>query len=276
MSRYRRALAAALALAAGSLLAGFAGAGSPARGEAADEDAFGVLVFSRTTGFRHASIPSGVAAIQALGAENGFDVTATEDPARFNRRELREFEAVIFLNTTGTVLDPAQKRAFRRYIRRGGGYVGIHSAADTEHEWPFYLRLVGAEFLSHPLEQTAEFVNEAPRHPATAHLGPRFTVFDEFYSFVTNPRPDVRVLLSIDESTYSPDPNTTDLPGGTPASGVMGDHPMSWCHDNVGGRAFYTALGHENYLYELDWYRRHLLGGILTATRQVRANCRGS
>ena len=181
---------------------------------------------------------------------------------------------MIFLSTTGTVLDPEQKRALRRYIRAGGGYVGIHSAADTEHEWPFYEQLVGALFKSHPLQQPAEFENEGPRQPATAHLEQRFTVVDEFYSFKSNPRPGVRVLLTIDEDTYSPDPNTTNLPGGTPATGVMGDHPMSWCHDNAGGRSFYTAIGHEPYLYELDWYRQHLLGGILTATKQVKARCR--
>jgi type 1 glutamine amidotransferase len=84
----------------------------------------------------------------------------------------------------------------------------------------------------------------------------------------------VRVLLTIDESTYSPDPNTSNLPGNTPSSGVMGDHPMSWCHDNLGGRAFYTALGHESYLYQQEWFRTHLLGGILTAAKQVKAGCK--
>lgn len=268
---------AAVAIAAGlaaSLLAGPAGAGSPPRNAMAEDGAFQVLLFTRTTGFRHVSIPFGIEAIEELGEQNGFGVVATEDPAQFTGANLRRFEAVIFLLTTGTVLEGEQKRALRRYVGRGGGYVGIHSASDTEHEWPFYGRLVGAYFKSHPIQQSAEFVKEAPRQPATAHLAERFTVFDEFYSFKANPRPDVRVLLTIDEDTYSPDPNTTQLPGGTPASGYMGDHPMSWCHDNIGGRSFYTALGHENYLYELDWFRRHLLGGILTATKQAKARCR--
>jgi type 1 glutamine amidotransferase len=160
-------------------------------------------------------------------------------------------------------------------MRRGGGYVGIHSAADTEHEWRFYDRLVGALFRSHPLQQLAWFDNEAPDHPATAHLDGRFLAFDEFYSFKRNPRPNVRVLLTIDEDTYFPDPNTSDLPGNDPpATGYMGDHPMSWCHRNVGGRAFYTALGHEPYLYASGWYRRHILGGIQTAAGRVKASCR--
>jgi uncharacterized protein len=271
--RLRRTLVAALVAALCGALAG------PAVARAQEE--LDVLVFSRTTGFRHLSIPFGIEAIREIGAANGFTVEATEDPAQFTTPNLERFEVVVFLSTTGTVLDDPQRRAFMRYVRRGGGYVGIHSAADTEYEWPFYGSLVGAYFLSHPLQQSATIVNEGPDHPATAHLEPRFTTFDEFYSFRTNPRENVRVLLSIDESTYSPDPNTTNLPGGTPTSGVMGDHPMSWCHDfrrprggKRGGRAFYTALGHENYLYELDWFREHLLGGILTAARAVRANCR--
>lgn len=270
LSRPRLALCALAVATAATVGGGVSGAGA----QAPEADAFDVLVFSRTTTFRHASIPFGIEAIRQLGAANGFAVEATEDPTFFRPRHLKGFEAVIFLNTTGTVLEGTQKRALRRYIRRrGGSYVGIHSAADTEHEWPFYGRLVGAYFKSHPVQQTGTFVNEDPAHPATAHLEPRFTTFDEFYSFKTNPRPSVRVLLSIDESTYSPDPNTTNLPGGTPATGVMGDHPMSWCHDNMRGRSFYTALGHENYLYELDWFRRHLLGGILTATKRVEADC---
>jgi type 1 glutamine amidotransferase len=263
-----------IAIALALIGAGFTGADSQSAVAGSAEGEFQVLVFSHTTGYRHASIPAGIEAIRALGADHGVDVAATEAPSPLTRGNLRGFEAVIFLNTTGDVLpERQQQRALRRYVHSGGGYVGIHSAADTEHDWPYYGRLVGAYFKSHPIQQLADFENEGPRQPATEHLDTRFTVFDEFYSFKSNPRPDVRVLLTIDEDSYSPDPNTTHLPGGTPSSGYMGDHPMSWCHDNLGGRAFYTALGHEIHLYELDWYRRHVLGGILTATKQVKARC---
>jgi uncharacterized protein len=263
-----------IAIALALVGAGFVGADPPAAEAGSPESDFQVLVFSHTAGFRHASIPAGIEAIQALGEEHGFGVVATEDPTQFTPANLRRFEAVIFLLTTGDALpERRQQRALRLYVRAGGGYVGIHSAADTEHDWPFYGRLAGAYFKSHPIQQLGAFVNEGPRQPATAHLDPRFTVFDEFYSFKSNPRTDARVLLTIDEASYSPDPNTSQLPGGTPSSGYMGDHPMSWCHDNVGGRAFYTALGHEIHLYELAWYRQHLLGGILTATKQVKARC---
>lgn len=241
---------------------------------------FSVLVFSRTTGFRHLSIECGVTAMKEIGREHGFGVEATEDPTVFTTENLRRFGAVVFLNTTGTVLDTVeQRRAFEQYVRAGGGYVGIHSASDTEYDWPFYGDLVGAYFKCHPVQQLGSFDNEAPDHPATAHLADRFSVFDEFYSFRSNPRDDVRVLLSIDESTYLADPNTTHLPsednplGGLTGgeTGYMGDHPMSWVHNRLGGTAFYTALGHEHYLYGLDWFRQHLLGGVLVATRQMRA-----
>lgn len=233
-----------------------------------------VLVFSRTTTFRHPSIPFGIAAIRELGPEYGFKVVTTEDPKAFRRRNLRRFSAVVFLLTTGDVLNRRQQRAFRRYVRRGGGFAGIHSASDTEHDWPWYGRLVGAWFKNHPIQQTGTFVNEAPRHRMTRHLARRFTVFDEFYSFDRNPRADVRVLLSIDEDTYMPDPNTSHLPGGEPSTGYMGDHPMAWCHNRLAGRVFYTALGHEPYLYQVEWFRRHMVAGILYAARQVRADCR--
>lgn len=234
-----------------------------------------ILVFSKTAGFRHYSIPIGRDAIEDLGAEHGFGTDASENPAVFNRKGLRRYDAVVFLNTTGDILGPGQQKVLNRYIRRGGGYAGIHSAADTEHGWPFYRKLVGAHFQSHPIQQTAWFENEGgDGHPATEHLDSRFLTADEFYSFKQNPRKRVRVLLTIDEETYSPDPNTTQLPGGTPASGVMGDHPMSWCHENLGrGRTFYTALGHEGYLYAVDWYRRHILGGILYAAGVLDADC---
>jgi type 1 glutamine amidotransferase len=245
----------------------------PPRSKATASESPRILVFSRTEGFRHYSIPIGLAMIEDLGSKHGFEVEASEDAAAFTRANLARFDAVVFLSTTGDVLDRPEQRALNHYVRGGGGYAGIHSASDTEHEWPFYRKLVGAWFKSHPLQQLASFDNEAPRNPATKHLPERFTVFDEFYSFKTNPRPNVRVLLTIDESTYGPDPNTSYLPGGTPSSGVMGDHPMSWCHESLGGPSFYTELGHEGTTYLLGWFQRHVLGGIRIATGQAKANC---
>jgi type 1 glutamine amidotransferase len=191
----------------------------------------------------------------------------------FRGRNLRKYDVVVFLNTTGIVMDGKGRVALERYIRDGGGWVGIHSAADTEYDWDFYGKLLaGAWFKCHPLEQPGTIVREAAKHASTRHLPERWDIpIEEFYSFKKNPRPRTRVLLSIDESSYFQDPNTSDLPSQTypddyePVSGVMGDHPMSWTHRVGDGRVWYTALGHEVNMYLDDSYRRHLRGGILSA-----------
>jgi len=239
---------------------------------------FKVLVYSRTAGFRHTSIEPGIAALGEIGSANGFAVDATEDPSVFTAANLRQYAVVLFLNTTLTVLDTeAQRQALQGFMAAGGGYVGIHSAADTEHDWPWYGSLVGAYFKSHPVQQVGRFRIEAADHPSVAHLANPYTIFDEFYSFKTNPRGTVRVLMNIDEASYQQNPNTSCLPESPTfpngVSGVMGDHPMSWCHDRMGGRAWYTALGHEAGLYQLPDFRQHLLQGILTAARRVPADC---
>ncbi len=216
-----------------------------------------VLVFSRTTGFRHDSIPAGIAAIRNLG---GFSVDATEDPGAFQPENLRRYRVVVFLNTTGDVLDPAQQQAFEGYVRGGGGYVGVHAAADTEYDWPFYGELVGAWFRSHPAVQPARIVVEDHRHPSTAHLGATWSRADEWYNFRINPRPHVHVLLRLDESTYQ--------------GGSMGaDHPIAWCHPVGAGRAFYTGLGHTVESYAEPAYRAHLLGAIRYAAGLVSGTC---
>jgi uncharacterized protein len=236
-----------------------------------------LLVFSRTTGFRHMSIEVGVETVKQLGDEHGFAVEATEDQNVFTDRKLRGVDAVLFLNTTGNVLDPSGRRALRRFLLDGGGWAGVHSAADTEYDWPFYTRiLAGGRFLCHPAQQPGVIVREARKHVSTAHLEKRWQVpFEEFYSFTANPRGRARVLLSIDESTYQQDPNTSQLPtqeGELPegTSGVMGDHPMSWQHRLGDGLSWYTALGHEIGMYVDPAYRQHLLGGLLTVLRHGR------
>lgn len=245
-----------------------------------------LLVFSRTAGFRHASIETGVETVRQLGAEHGFAVDPTEDPAAFTPENLARYTAVMWLSTTGIVLDADQKAAFEGYIARGGGYVGVHSASDSEYDWPFYGELVGAYFKNHPVfplyaeggpgVQAGDFHVEAAEHPSTAHLPRPWRVSDEFYSFKRNPRGSVRVLLNIDEGSYDQDPNTSNAFGPNEPfgeTGVMNDHPMSWCHDNLGGRAWYTALGHSVAIYAIPEYRQHLLNGILTAMRRVPADC---
>ncbi|WP_020521519.1 ThuA domain-containing protein [Catelliglobosispora koreensis] len=253
MSALRRVLA-CVVLASAFLLA-------PAPAQAA---AFSVLVFSKTAGFRHDSIPAGIAAIQALGTANNFTVVATEDAAQFNDANLANYATVVWLSTTGDVLDATQQAAFERYIRAGGGYVGIHAAADTEYGWAWYGNLAGAYFSSHPAVQSATVKVEDPAHASTSGLPAKWTRTDEWYNFQANPRPRVHVLASLDEKTYSP---------GTP----MGfDHPISWCQEFDGGKSWYTGLGHANETFNDTAFRNHLLGGINTTADAVASDCKAS
>lgn len=220
-----------------------------------------VLVFSKTAAFRHDSIPAGVAALKELGASAGFRVDATEDAAAFNPANLRRYAAVVFLSTTGDVLTDPQQASFERYIYRGGGYVGIHAAADTEYDWAFYGGLVGAYFQGHPAIQPARTVVEDRAHPATSALGADWNRTDEWYNYRSNPRSSVRVLASLDESSYT---------GGT----MNGDHPIAWCQNYAGGRSFYTGVGHLSSAYAEPALRQHLLGGLRWAAGKTQADCR--
>ncbi|MBG9374758.1 ThuA domain-containing protein [Panacibacter sp. DH6] len=208
-----------------------------------------VLVFAKTTAFRHSAIPNGKAAIIKLGEENGFDVDTTESADYFTEDSLKNYAAVVFLNTTENVLNYRQEAAFERYIQAGGGYVGVHSATDTEYDWGWYGRLVGAYFNGHPKPQKAKFIIKDKDFPATKFFTD--TVWertDELYNF-KKINPDIHVLITIDEASYE---------GGT--NGAV--HPMSWYHDYDGGRAFYTELGHTEDSYTEPNYLKHLLGGI--------------
>ncbi len=219
-----------------------------------------VLVFSKTAGFRHDSIPEGIAAIEELGAENGFSVDATEDGGAFTAGNLEQYEAVVFLSTTGDVLDAGQQQAFEEYVAGGGGYVGVHSAADSEYDWEFYGGLVGAYFDGHPAIQEATVKVEDRNHPATEHLDEEWVRTDEWYNYRTNPREQARVLATLDESSYS--------------GGTMGeDHPIAWCQSYEGGRSFYTGGGHTKESYAEAAFRSHLLGGIRYATGAAAADC---
>ncbi|MEV8513509.1 ThuA domain-containing protein [Dactylosporangium sp. NPDC051484] len=226
---------------------------------------FDVLVFSKTAGFRHDSIPAGITAIKALGAANNFTVDTTEDSAFFTDANLAKYEVVVWLSTTGDVLNAEQQGAFERYIKRGGGYAGVHAASDTEYDWPWYGELVGAWFNAHPASQQATIKVEDPAHPSTKNLPARWSRFDEWYNYRTNPRGKVHVLASVDETSY------------TPGTGAMGaDHPFAWCRDYDGGRSWYTGAGHTQESFSDPQFLSHLLGGIQTAAGAVPSDCSAS
>jgi glucose/arabinose dehydrogenase/cytochrome c551/c552 len=207
-----------------------------------------ILVFGKTADYHHASIPAGMAAIQKLGAENEFDVDTTTDANMFREDTLKKYSAVIFLSTTGNVLNQYQEVAFERYIQAGGGLVGVHAATDTEYDWGWYGRLVGAYFESHPKIQEAVLHVVDSSIAATKGIPVEWKRTDEWYNFKKLSK-DVKVLLTIDEKSYE--------------GGKLGDnHPMAWYHEYDGGRAFYTELGHTEESYADPVYLKHLLGGI--------------
>ncbi len=217
---------------------------------------FSVLIFSKTTGFRHSSIPDGIAAITALGQAYGFSVDTTEDGSVFSNDQLGQYSVVVFLNTTGDILDANQQAAFEQYIHNGGGFVGIHSATDTEYDWPWYGQLVGTYFADHPAIQTATVRVQNTTHPSTQLLPERWTRTDEWYNFRQQPAAGITILTEIDEATYS--------------GGSMGlHHPITWCHEFDGGRAWYTAMGHSSESFAEPLFRTHLLGGILWAADRL-------
>jgi len=247
-----------------ALVATDSASSSGASGSRAAPPRFRVLVFSKTTGFRHDSIPVAIATIRRLGDEHRFGVEQTEDERRFTDRNLERYAAVVFLSTTGEPLaDPSHRRAFQRYIRRGGGFVGVHAASDSFAGWPWYVGLVGARFRRHaPGTSAADVVVEDRRTPATRRLPRVWRRVDEWYAFRSNPRGRVHVLATLDERTYHPD-----------GAAMGADHPIAWCHHYDGGRSVYTAMGHTSASYREPLFVAHLLGAIEMAAGRGPFGC---
>ncbi|MCW9708502.1 ThuA domain-containing protein [Fodinibius salsisoli] len=212
------------------------------------EENSSILIFSKTEGFRHGSIETGAEAVQKLVSEEELQPLHTENAAYFHPDSLASFEAVIFLNTTGDILNDQQQQHFEQFIQQGGGFVGIHAAADTEYEWPWYGNMVGAYFVSHPAIQEATLNVIDQSHPATSHLPSEWVRTDEWYNY-KEISDQINVLIELDESSYE--------------GGENGDyHPISWYHDYDGGRAFYTGLGHTEESYSEPHFLDLLRGAL--------------
>ena len=215
-----------------------------------------VLVFTRTAGFTHGSISDGVALVETLGAAGNFAVETSAELSAIETVNLARFDVVVFMSTTGDVLDAEAESALRGYVEGGGGWVGVHAATDAEYGWPWYGTLIGGDawFEAHPSIQDAQLNVELASAPSTRCLDPTFGLRDEWYNFQANPRPDVEVLLTLDESSYNP------------GNGAMGDdHPITWRHPVGLGRSWYTALGHRSEVYGDPRFRELLRGGIAWA-----------
>jgi type 1 glutamine amidotransferase len=208
-----------------------------------------VMLYTRTTGYRHDSIAAGVQMMELLGERDGFVVDHGEEPGAFTAANLARYALVAWLSTSGTVLDPEQRAAFAGWLDAGGAFAGIHGAAACEYDWPAYERMVGAWFDRHPHVQPGTVHVEDRGHPSTAHLPARWDRTDEWYSFRTNPRGTVRVLATVDEGTYD--------------GGGMGlDHPIAWCGRYGAGSTWYTALGHTTESFGEPLFVDHVSGGL--------------
>ena len=212
-----------------------------------------LLVFTRTEGFTHPSIVDGVEMLTEMAAEEGATILVTDQTDVFTPEGLAAFDVAVFVSTTGDILDPDEESAFEGFIQAGGGWVGIHAAADCEYDWPWYGQLLGngAWFRNHPPSQTATLEVEDPTHPGAGLYEPSIPLFEEWYNFQENPRPVVNVVMTLDETSYDP------------GVGAMGDdHPIAWAHEFDGGRAFYTGLGHRSQTYDDVRFQEQIRGAI--------------
>ena len=219
-----------------------------------EKNTFSVIVLTETQGFvHHEAIKEGVKLITRLGKENQFNVTHTNSSEYLSETELKKSDVLIFLCTTLDVLDDNEQERMKNFIRNGKGFVGIHSATDTEYNWEWYGKLVGAYFLDHPKIQEAKIQTINKEHISTRHLEDIWEIEDEWYNF-KDFNPNINELLNLDEKSYS--------------GGKNGEyHPITWYHEFEGGRSFYTALGHKGETYKDERFIQLLLGGILYAAK---------
>jgi hypothetical protein len=245
----------------------------------ADRTGPALLVFTKTNGFRHTeAIPAGVALIEEIAKRRGWRVFHTENGAVHNDEQLAKFQALVWHQVSGDVLTPEQREAMKRFIENGGGWVGIHGAGgDGEYEWRWYVeKLVGAQFIGHPMGpqfQTATWRTDDASHPASAKLPASWQREDEIYSFERSvrERPEFSVLVSVDESTYSP--RLKMLWMDRDLAMPNGDHPVVWHHCVGRGRALYSALGHQAKYYGEAEMQTLIEGALAWAMRVEGAGC---
>ena len=226
------------------------------------EKPINVLVFSKTIGYRHESISSRLKMLYDLSKKQNWVITATENSGLFTDDFLSNFDVAVFLNPTGDAIDASGEAAFEKFMNSGKGFVGIHAAADCEYDWEYYDKLNGAHFKTHPPQQKATVIIENTDHPAMKPFKgmKSYTTWDEWYTFKVNPRPNVHVLATLDESTIKKFENDNFK---------MGDHPIIWWQEYNGIRSFYSGFGHTNEAFQDKLIIEHLTNAINWAARRI-------
>ncbi|XQW86479.1 ThuA domain-containing protein [Thalassotalea piscium] len=223
---------------------------------------FNVLLFTKTMGWHHKSIPAGVANLKYLADKHHFNMDWQEDPSYLNDKYLANIDVVIFMMTTGDILNEKQQGALKRFINSGKGFVGIHSASDTEANWPWYQKLVGRSFIIHPITQTAKLQVVNSQFPGMNQVPNNILWTDEWYDFGPELSKNLNYLLTVDESTYD---THSDWGNNKKGNGMGEFHPIAWYQEFDGGRSFYTSLGHLNAVHTNPIFQAHLFGGIFWA-----------
>jgi type 1 glutamine amidotransferase len=222
---------------------------------------FKVFLFTKTAGWHHESIHEGVEAIRKLGERHYFDVDWQENTQFINEENMKNYQAIIFLNTTGNVLDDDQQKVIEKFIQSGKGFVGIHSASDTEYDWSWYTKMVGMMFKIHPANQTAYLDVVDGNFPGMESFPKRFLWTDEWYEFGEKKSNNLKILITVDEKSYKPEVKWGSIEG----KGMGTTHPISWYQYYDGGRSFYTALGHIPSIFSDQNFLNHIYGGIYWA-----------
>jgi len=222
---------------------------------------FSVFLFTKTDGWHHKSINAAVTAMEKLAQKHHFSIDWHEDAARINEENLAKYDVVMFMLTTGDILNEEQKQVMERFVQSGKGFVGVHSASDTEYGWDWYTKMVGRSFHIHPLIQTAELSVINRKFPGMERMPDRFLWTDEWYEFAAERIDNLNYILSVDESTFDPEAKWDTKSG----EGMGEFHPIAWYHEYDGGRAFYTALGHLGATYSDTLFMEHIYGGLYWA-----------
>jgi len=228
---------------------------------------FNALLVTTTRGWHHESIHAGVLAIQQLGVKHNFRVDLLEDNNGFTDKTMANYQVVIFLNTTGDILNNEEQKVMERFIQSGKGFMGIHSASDTEYDWAWYTQLVGRMFHIHPAIQSARLNVLDASFPGLEGFANNKQWTDEWYEFGPDQSKDLKTVLAVDENSYNP---KADWPANPQRAAVSGKgmgafHPIAWYHNFDGGRAFYTNLGHVPNDFTDPTYLSHIAAGIIWA-----------